>query len=165
MTTYLSTREAADRLGVSLRSVQLWVESGALRAWKTAGGHRRIPLASVEQMLAARAANAGTAASPAAFDVLLIEDDPVQVELMRARLATLALPVPAASCDGALVAFGIRNVADLDHSLVEMRRVLRPGARFVILELSTPTAPLPMMAIDFGTAFMWIAWSLQMMRS
>ena len=54
----------------------------------------------------------------------------------------LALPVPAASCDGALVAFGIRNVADLDHSLVEMRRVLRPGARFVILELSTPTAPL-----------------------
>jgi demethylmenaquinone methyltransferase/2-methoxy-6-polyprenyl-1,4-benzoquinol methylase len=54
----------------------------------------------------------------------------------------LALPVPAASCDGALVAFGIRNVADLDHSLVEMRRVLRPGSRFVILELSTPAAPL-----------------------
>ncbi|MFM7066754.1 MAG: excisionase family DNA-binding protein, partial [Gammaproteobacteria bacterium] len=38
VSTYLSTREAADLLGVSLRTVQLWVESGTLRAWKTAGG-------------------------------------------------------------------------------------------------------------------------------
>ncbi|WP_434089560.1 MerR family transcriptional regulator [Neopusillimonas aromaticivorans] len=41
----ISTREAADRLGVSVRTVQLWVESGVLDAWKTPGGHRRIPLA------------------------------------------------------------------------------------------------------------------------
>lgn len=54
----------------------------------------------------------------------------------------LALPLPDGSCDGSLVAFGIRNVADLDHSLGEILRVLRPGARFVILELSSPSAPL-----------------------
>lgn len=111
VTTYLSTREAADRLGVSLRSVQLWVESGALRAWKTAGGHRRIPLACVEEMLAARVASVGAGSPHAVFDVLLIEDDPVQVELMRARLATLALPVPVqlrVSTDGylGLIALG-----------------------------------------------------------
>ncbi|MFI5310614.1 MAG: ubiquinone/menaquinone biosynthesis methyltransferase [Gemmatimonadales bacterium] len=52
----------------------------------------------------------------------------------------LALPLGDASCQGALVAFGIRNVADLDAALVEVRRVLAPGARFVILELSTPRA-------------------------
>jgi demethylmenaquinone methyltransferase/2-methoxy-6-polyprenyl-1,4-benzoquinol methylase len=50
----------------------------------------------------------------------------------------LALPLADASADGALVAFGIRNVADLDACLREVRRVLRPGARFVILEFTTP---------------------------
>lgn len=50
----------------------------------------------------------------------------------------LQLPFAAASIDGAIVAFGIRNVADLDAGLREVRRVLRPGARFVILEFSTP---------------------------
>jgi len=50
----------------------------------------------------------------------------------------LLLPFGDASLDGAIVAFGIRNVADLDAGLREVRRVLRPGARFVILEFSTP---------------------------
>jgi excisionase family DNA binding protein len=49
-----STREAADRLGVSLRTVQLWSEAGLLRAWKTPGGHRRILTASVDELLQRR---------------------------------------------------------------------------------------------------------------
>jgi demethylmenaquinone methyltransferase/2-methoxy-6-polyprenyl-1,4-benzoquinol methylase len=48
------------------------------------------------------------------------------------------LPIPAGSMDGAIVAFGIRNVASLDATLREVHRVLRRGARFVILEFSTP---------------------------
>jgi len=51
-TEYLSTRQAALRLGVSLGTVQNMVENGVLEAWKTAGGHRRIPVASVETLLA-----------------------------------------------------------------------------------------------------------------
>lgn len=54
----------------------------------------------------------------------------------------LALPFADASLDGAIVAFGIRNVADLDAGLREVRRVLAPGARFVILEFSTPPLAL-----------------------
>ena len=50
----------------------------------------------------------------------------------------LALPFANASLDGAIVAFGIRNVADLDAGLREVKRVLKSGARFVILEFSTP---------------------------
>jgi demethylmenaquinone methyltransferase/2-methoxy-6-polyprenyl-1,4-benzoquinol methylase len=48
------------------------------------------------------------------------------------------LPLGDDTIDGAIVAFGIRNVASLDAALREAHRVLRPGARFVILEFSTP---------------------------
>ena len=54
----------------------------------------------------------------------------------------LALPVRDDTFDGAIVAFGIRNVADLGAGLREVHRALRPGARFVILEFSTPRVPL-----------------------
>ncbi|MES2524350.1 MAG: class I SAM-dependent methyltransferase [Gemmatimonadota bacterium] len=54
----------------------------------------------------------------------------------------LALPFADRSLDGAIVAFGIRNVADLALGLREVHRTLRPGARFVILEFSTPRNPL-----------------------
>ncbi len=50
----------------------------------------------------------------------------------------LQLPVADGAFDGAIVAFGIRNVAALDAGLAEVRRTLRSGARFVILEFSTP---------------------------
>ncbi|HEX5581016.1 MAG TPA: ubiquinone/menaquinone biosynthesis methyltransferase [Gemmatimonadaceae bacterium] len=50
----------------------------------------------------------------------------------------LQLPLPDGSMDGAIVAFGVRNLADLDAGFREVHRVLRPGARFVVLEFSTP---------------------------
>ena len=50
----------------------------------------------------------------------------------------LQLPLPSASVDGAMVAFGVRNLADLDTGLRELARVLRPGARLLILEFMTP---------------------------
>ena len=55
----------------------------------------------------------------------------------------LALPFTDARFDGAMVAFGVRNLADLGAGLREAYRVLRPGARFVVLEFTTPRfAPL-----------------------
>ena len=48
------------------------------------------------------------------------------------------LPLASGQLAGAIVAFGIRNVAALDESLKEAFRVLVPGGRFVILEFSTP---------------------------
>ncbi len=54
----------------------------------------------------------------------------------------LDLPLRDESAEGAIVAFGIRNVADLDGGLAEAFRVLKPGGRFVILEFSTPPSPI-----------------------
>jgi demethylmenaquinone methyltransferase / 2-methoxy-6-polyprenyl-1,4-benzoquinol methylase len=50
----------------------------------------------------------------------------------------LALPFATGGFDGATVGFGVRNLADLDAGLVEFARVLKPGARLVILEFTTP---------------------------
>lgn len=54
----------------------------------------------------------------------------------------LDLPLRDKCAEGAIVAFGIRNVADLDAGLAETFRVLKSGARFVILEFSTPPSPI-----------------------
>lgn len=55
---------------------------------------------------------------------------------------TLRLPVGGSLFHGALVAFGIRNLADLDSGLRELYRVLRPGARLVVLEFTLPANPV-----------------------
>ncbi len=55
---------------------------------------------------------------------------------------SLRLPFPDDSFDGAQVAFGVRNLADLPRGLAEFQRVLRPGARLVVLEFTVPPNPL-----------------------
>jgi demethylmenaquinone methyltransferase / 2-methoxy-6-polyprenyl-1,4-benzoquinol methylase len=54
----------------------------------------------------------------------------------------LALPFEDASFDAATVGFGVRNVADLELSLRELRRVLQPGGRLAILEITQPRGVL-----------------------
>jgi demethylmenaquinone methyltransferase/2-methoxy-6-polyprenyl-1,4-benzoquinol methylase len=50
----------------------------------------------------------------------------------------LALPFDDASFDAATVGFGVRNLDDLERGLAELRRVLRPGGRLAILEITQP---------------------------
>jgi len=53
----------------------------------------------------------------------------------------LALPYGDAEFDAATVGFGARNFSDLERGLSEMVRVVRPGGRVVVLEITTPTSP------------------------
>jgi demethylmenaquinone methyltransferase/2-methoxy-6-polyprenyl-1,4-benzoquinol methylase len=55
---------------------------------------------------------------------------------------TLQLPFPDGAFQGAMVAFGVRNLWDLGRGLEEMARVLVPGRRLVILEFTEPPNPL-----------------------
>ena len=82
----MSTRDAAQCLGVSVRTVQLWVENGCLEAWKTPGGHRRIYRQSVNSMLSARS---GRSAGGEFYEVLICQDDGHTSDQMESQLKSL----------------------------------------------------------------------------
>ncbi|MDT7514667.1 response regulator [Rhodoferax mekongensis] len=77
----MTTREVGEVLGVAVRTVQLWVESGVLPAWRTAGGHRRIARSAVERLTRERAdmlapvVHGATAPPTRALRLLVVEDD------------------------------------------------------------------------------------------
>jgi demethylmenaquinone methyltransferase/2-methoxy-6-polyprenyl-1,4-benzoquinol methylase len=54
----------------------------------------------------------------------------------------LGLPFPDGSFDAATVGFGVRNLDDLERGLAELRRVLKPGGRLAILEITRPQGVL-----------------------
>jgi len=53
----------------------------------------------------------------------------------------LQLPYETDQFDAVTVGFGARNFSELDRGLAEMVRVVRPGGRVVVLEITTPTRP------------------------
>ncbi|KAB2314573.1 response regulator [Betaproteobacteria bacterium SCN2] len=90
---FYTSREAAKVLGVSVTTIQIWVESGVLPAWKTAGGHRRIPSEAVEAMLAGQKTAVAREHVTHSHSVLIVEDEPVQRELYKLKFAEWNLPI------------------------------------------------------------------------
>lgn len=90
---FYTSREAAKILGVSTTTIQLWVEAGVLPAWKTAGGHRRIPSEAVEAILSKRHVDVGMEQAKHSHSVLIVEDEPVQREIYRLKFEEWGLPV------------------------------------------------------------------------
>ena len=89
---YYTTIQAAKLLGVSVRTVQLWVESGELEAWKTAGGHRRIVIGSVDDYLTRQKSSD----SPLSSDlkrILIVEDNPTVAKFYQAAISSWKLPI------------------------------------------------------------------------
>ncbi len=105
----------------------------------------------------------GLARSDASLDVLGVDFCEPMLDGARKRTAhdapggrvsfatadAMALPFEDASFDGAIMGFAMRNVADIVGSLREARRILRPGARFVNLDMSKAPNPLFKKAFDF----------------
>ena len=85
--------------------------------------------------------------SPGMLAVLARRSTGPQRERIRALVGTAeSLPLPDASVDRIVTGFTVRNVGDLGRAFAEFRRVLRPGGRAVVLELSHPP----------GAAFAWL---------
>lgn len=95
---FYTTREAAELLNVSVKTAQLWAESGALRAWKTPGGHRRITRESVDALVAQRASVLKKAkvippVRVPLHDLLVVEDDSRTRRLYEMTLEHWGLPL------------------------------------------------------------------------
>jgi demethylmenaquinone methyltransferase / 2-methoxy-6-polyprenyl-1,4-benzoquinol methylase len=131
-------RRAADLAGVGPGARALDVATGtgdlALElARRVAPGGSVVGADFSERMLALARDKAGAERTAGRVPA----DASVQFETANA----LALPYGDDAFDAATVGFGARNFSDLPRGLSEMARVVRPGGRVVILEITTPTGP------------------------
>ena len=111
-------------------------------------GWERVPAGRYLDLCAGTLDLAATLGSAKGFDGRVVGADFVLPMLLRGKgksaavlplnADALELPFADAIFDGATVGFGVRNLADLDAGLREAARVLRPRARLVILEFTTP---------------------------
>jgi demethylmenaquinone methyltransferase/2-methoxy-6-polyprenyl-1,4-benzoquinol methylase len=119
------TAEAAVRRGD--RVLDAACGTGDLAVADLKAGAARVTGLDFSEAMLARARRK-TASDPGAFDWVVGD--------------MLALPFADATFDAATVGFGVRNVVDLELALRELRRVLRPGGRLAILEITQPRGPL-----------------------
>ena len=93
-----TTQVAAQMLGVSVSLVQQLVETGVLDAWKTQGGHRRIPIKAVLDYKHKLAGSMGRDAGGRAT-ILVIEDNAIQRALYQRQFAAWDLPADFIFCE------------------------------------------------------------------
>ena len=92
-----TTQQAASLLGMSVTSVQHLVESGEIEAWKTKGGHRRIPIAAVHAYMTTITKLPVGGDEP--LKVLIVEDNPMQRGIYEAQFDAWDLPVQVRMCE------------------------------------------------------------------
>ena len=93
-----TTQVAAQMLGISVSLVQQLVETGVLDAWKTQGGHRRIPIKAVLDYKHKLAGSMGRDAGGRAT-ILVIEDNAIQRALYQRQFAAWDLPADFIFCE------------------------------------------------------------------
>ena len=153
---YVSTREAADLLAISLRTAQLWVESGVLLAWKTSGGHRRILRQSVDALLAERARQSGAptkqSATADALKVVVVEDDQDLLRLIELSLSDLPRPTEVRSAKDGFAGLVLVGqflpdlvIADLNMPGIDGFRMIQSliGSEFAPTKIIASTALSP----------------------
>jgi len=92
-----TTQQAASLLGMSVTSVQHLVESGEIEAWKTKGGHRRIPISAVHAYMTTITKLPVGGDEP--LKVLIVEDNPMQRGIYEAQFDAWDLPVQVRMCE------------------------------------------------------------------
>jgi len=83
---YLTTRQAAEMLGVAVSTVQQWTNEGLLSAWTTSGGHRRIVRSSIEKMLNQQKITSDETSHQKPLSVVVVEDNAQQLRMYEKQL-------------------------------------------------------------------------------
>jgi excisionase family DNA binding protein len=110
-----TTQQAAEILGISVTSVQQLVEAGVIEAWKTRGGHRRIPLAAVHAykvtpvslaqahatapVLAVQQGGGVQMAGGKTLSILIVEDNKMQRKIYDKQISAWNLDVTLTFCE------------------------------------------------------------------
>ena len=122
---FCTTSEAAAILDISVGTVQLWVDSGLLEAWKTAGGHRRVTRDSINKILHGevnRKAPEVEAVKTASLQVLVVEDDLDLLRLYKTMLSRWPMAPKVEACDNGI------------EALLAIER-LKPDLMFIDLDI------------------------------
>lgn len=107
----VTTQEAATLLGMSVTSVQKLVENGDLPAWKTQGGHRRIPRAALSDFTGKLQPEQHGDRSAIRCRLQIVEDDDMLRAVYAARIPQWHLPIDLVLCRSGyegLIEIGVR---------------------------------------------------------
>ena len=149
--TFCTTREAATLLGVSVGTVQLWVENGLLQAWKTAGGHRRVLRDSVNSLLHNKGSKSPdlkvlvTPPPPAApppglrrLRVLVVEDDPLLLRLYQVKISAWPMKPEVSVTDNAMTALMMIGRSGPDLLVTDLQMPGMDGFKMLRVLRETP---------------------------
>lgn len=90
---YITTREAAEMLGVTVRTIQNWVDSGKLYARLTLGGHRRLLRADVEKLVGpSNEPKVSAKTLDSRLRILVVEDNLQLLDLYKLRFSIFKVP-------------------------------------------------------------------------
>ncbi len=90
----MTTHDVAQKLGVTIRSVQLWVEQGLLEGWKTPGGHRRITAESFDRFVSSQEIDiTPTVNVDSQLRVVAVEDNEAMLKLYNFTVQSWQLPI------------------------------------------------------------------------
>jgi len=111
-----STAYVAKRLGVSLPTVQRWVDAGRLKAWKTVGGHRRVDAESADLLFYQQEQGILPPSEELPVKVVIVDDNPDDRDLMS---AIVEIKAPGAQITLAENGYeGLLKIGDIKPDLV-----------------------------------------------
>ncbi|MBF0095986.1 MAG: response regulator [Magnetococcales bacterium] len=146
---YITTSKAARLLGVSQRTVHYWMDRGAIKYWKTAGGHFRIPMSSIRQLLEKRQVELLESDQPV-VTILLVEDDADLREVASAVVANWNWPIRLVSAENGfegLIQAGIHKPAVI---ITDLMMPSMDGFQMIKSLQSTPDLNMPRIVVMTG---------------
>jgi demethylmenaquinone methyltransferase/2-methoxy-6-polyprenyl-1,4-benzoquinol methylase len=145
-----AVRTMFDRISPVYDAMNRTMTLGLDRRWRRAAAHAVVRYGDRVLDACCGTGDLAIAAKEAGGSVTGLDFSPRMLERARTKSREiewvqgdlLALPFGDAAFDAATVGFGVRNLDDLERGLAELRRVLRPGGRLAILEITQPRGVL-----------------------